>query len=343
MKVQLCDSAGNPPVLPADEGWIMEKKFDGWRFLWEVTEAGIRAYGGRNGSDHSGKAREVERVLSFLPVGTVLDGELLAPDGPSTRVAAHLANGGDLYAVIFDVLAVAGTDVTDRPWAERRQLLEKAAEGFDGERVRLSEVHEIDEELYRSWVEAGEEGAVVKRTRSVYRQGRRSKDWLKLKPQTTDEARVTGFRQGKGSWADGLGTFEIQMLESGASTTCAIPTDAMRREVTADPEAFLGRILELAHHGLQASGKPRHPVFSHWREDRDEEPKPAPKPAAPKPAPRDKEGYTDSPCRSGAGRIRNLRAMGDAKFAKLCREMEGSEDVEGLEAVRAEERRRAAA
>lgn len=48
----------------------------------------------------------------------------------------------------------------------------------------------------------------------------------------------------------------------------------------------------------------------------------------------------DSPIRSGTGRIRNLKQMGDGKFAALIADMADSTDVEGLDALNAEIDRR---
>ena len=46
----------------------------------------------------------------------------------------------------------------------------------------------------------GMEGIVAKRKNSVYRPGKRSPDWLKIKSRPQQEFVVGGFTEGKGSW-----------------------------------------------------------------------------------------------------------------------------------------------
>lgn len=266
----LCqEPKSKPPRLPDGDGWLMERKRDGWRFLFHVTGDGVRSYAGRNGSDRTGQPAEVEAALAFLPADTLLDAELVVPGQGAPAVSTALARGGVLQAVVFDILRVAGTDVTDLPLRERRALLDKAAEGFDGVNVMLSPAYALDEALHESWLAQGEEGSVCKRLDSVYRPGRRSWDWLKVKPQQTAEAIIVGFEEGKNGRAGEVGAFQVELLDSGIATTVGTSTDVQRAEVKAHPDRYLGHVIEFRHHGLLDSGKPRHPVFARMREDRD--------------------------------------------------------------------------
>lgn len=336
LKPMLChEHKDRPEQIANATDWIMERKLDGWRFLFHVTDDGVRSFAGRNGSDRSGQAPDVEAALSYLPNDTILDAELVNLDGDGPTVATALAHGGNLQAVVFDVLRIAGSDVTSLPWNERRDLLEKAAEGFDNVNVTLSEIHLLDDDLHQSWLDEGFEGSVVKRMSARYAIGRRSRDWLKIKPQTTDEAEIIGFQNGTNGNSNLIGIFEIRMLVNDAETTIKVPTDQMRDDVTADPEAWRGRVVEIAHHGLMKSGKPRHPMFARERLDRDEVKMPQQRSA-----PIEQSDYIDSPARSASGNIRNLKQMGDAKFSKLMEQMIGSDDLEAVDAVLAEARRR---
>lgn len=265
----LCkDAPGKPPRLPGGSGWVMEKKEDGWRWLIHVTESGtVRSYGGRNGSDYTGCAAELEESLRFLPPDTVLDGELL-PNGHScTSTVAMREDKVWFYA--FDLLRVNGVDLIDRPWKERRQLLERASEGFDPALVRVSDVYTLDPALHERWLDEGSEGSVCKRIDSLYRPGARSADWPKVKPQKTAEAVIVGFKTGTGSNLHRLSSFEVRMVDTGATTWVGTSTEEQTQEVTDHPDRFLHRHLELRHHGIGESGVPRHPVFLRMRPDRD--------------------------------------------------------------------------
>jgi bifunctional non-homologous end joining protein LigD len=268
IKPMLCqDTQGDFSRIPTD-GWVMERKFDGWRVFFDRTPEGVRTYSGRNGSERTGSARFLEASLAFLPPGTLLDGELIA-DGHSGAVATALASGGDLAFVMFDVLRVAGTDVTDYPWSVRRELLEKISEGVsENPNIRLNPAVPVSQKTYDAWVKLGLEGSVAKRIDSRYRPGYRSPDWLKCKATLTDDARVVGFERGKGQSNKHLvGAFRLQMLATGAETSCSTSRVPAIEYAKAEDSGWLGRIIEVKHYGLFEGGHPRHPVYSRRRED----------------------------------------------------------------------------
>lgn len=267
------------PSLPTGPGWVMEPKLDGWRFMFHVKERGVEAFGGRNGNSYNGQAGAIEaELLESLPAGTVIDCELVSSD-PKVAVSTALARQPNLLrALAFDLLRVNGADTRSLPWEKRRELLEAAK--LDG-LVGIVPVAECDQELYEKWLAMGLEGAVVKRVGSRYHSGKRSRDWLKLKPQGTAEAVIVGYEMGKGeSNGHVIGALRFHMLTDageGVESSCGVKDDAQAHELTAQlaglrfseqPE-FIGRVIELRHHGIFPSGAPRHPVFHRWRPDRE--------------------------------------------------------------------------
>jgi bifunctional non-homologous end joining protein LigD len=60
-------------------------------------------------------------------------------------------------------------------------------------------VEERGKDLFQLAKERGLEGIIAKRKTSVYRPGRRSPDWLKIKSRPQQEFVVCGFTEGKGS------------------------------------------------------------------------------------------------------------------------------------------------
>lgn len=261
-------------VLPVGPEWRFETKLDGWRWMVQVTEHGVRSWSGRNGQERTGSMPEIEAALAYLPADTVLDGELIVGDGDTGRlgspaVATALAEGRGATFVVFDILRVSGADVTYKPYSARRELLIAASLGFDGEHVRLSEDFPAQASVYDDLLARGFEGVIAKRINGVYRPGKRSDNFTKVKPQETAEAVVVGFIDGKSGIAGLVGAFELRMLNGGVVTSCAVPP-ALRREVTNHgADLWLGRVIEFAHHGIRLdSGKPRHPVFRCRRDDR---------------------------------------------------------------------------
>jgi bifunctional non-homologous end joining protein LigD len=168
--------------------WAYDAKADGWRAVVHVSASGVAVYS-RPGRDITAALPSLQALASAVPVGTVLDGELVAGSGGASsfyRLASLMATRPDRRAakvsfVAFDVLALGGRRTTASPYGERRRLLEDLA--FAGPAWCTS----------RCWAEVclGElltacealdiEGVVAKRLDSPYRPGRRSRDWVKLK------------------------------------------------------------------------------------------------------------------------------------------------------------------
>jgi ATP-dependent DNA ligase len=344
----LCKDGKGRAYPGSDSGYVMEPKLDGWRFLFQVTPQGeVVATKGRNEKDATGQAPPIEAIVGLLPADTIIDCEVVVLGEKSPRVAHELAHGGaNLDAFVFDVLRVCGEDTHRKPYWERRQLLEKLAELFVNP-VHLTPSLPADVETHEKWVADGLEGSVVKYEQSTYSFGAKSPAWVKFKPQADADAIVIGFEQGTGGWANGLGAFKLR-LPSGYETTCAIPTKELRAEVTADPDSFMDRIIEIHHHGEEKSGAVRHPVFSRFREDLEtnhEEDTMAEKPLAAPTSPKEntfEEFIGRSPIRSGTGRIRNVGQMSDDKLRGIVGQMKGYDeaDPEGYATVMAEAARR---
>lgn len=273
LKPMLCGSAD--AAVDGDD-WQTEPKIDGWRFVTWNTGRGVLSYGGRDGSDYSGQLPGIEMFVRELPSDTALDGELIHPSlgwgGVQSAMTTNTVGSG-LYFVVFDVLRVGGVDARANPLRERREVLESLVSLDPDEWVyAVPTISHFDDPL--AWSLAHRfEGVVCKHLASPYQSGMRSPFWLKVKPQTTDEAIVTGFKPGKGSFAGLVGAVEFEMLDSegvrGAKSRASGMTMDVRKHMTEHPDDWLGHVIEIKHHGLsESTGKPRHPQFFRRRDDR---------------------------------------------------------------------------
>lgn len=317
MKPMLCDRAPSLDGFDAAT-WAAEPKMDGWRAICHGNGNGVRVYGGRNGSDYSGQVPYLERALeAALPPDTCVDGELLSRGGWGGVQGAMTRHGcGDdsIYIVIFDVLRVQGEDVRKFPWEQRRRLVEAIR---TSEKVRVSPVFEPAQDLLDTVLQTGFEGLVLKRRSSRYVNGR-SPAWVKIKPQETAEAKVIGFKPGQGLFAGLIGAIEFEMLEEPhARSRCSGFDMALRREITANQQAWLGQIIEIKHHGIGREGKPRHPQYLRRRDDRTVTAVTTPNSAPPKKPTR----RSDVP----QYRMRNYAAMADAKLLRCIDELANGE------------------
>ncbi len=193
--------------LPADADWAYEFKWDGVRALADLT-AGRQHLYARSGAQITAAYPELI-TLAEQADDALLDGEvvLLNQAGqPSftalaermhvrdTAKAARLAATVPVTYMIFDLLRLRGTDLTGRPWRERRELLEEL--GLGGARWAVPPVFSDGPATYQAAGEHGLEGVMAKRVGAAYRPGVRSPDWVKVKLEVTGDFVVGGWRPG---------------------------------------------------------------------------------------------------------------------------------------------------
>ena len=99
---------------------------------------------------------------------------------PSFSAMQQGKPGTPLVYAVFDVLEVDGEPVVDLPLAERRERLEALLDRAQ-RTVQISGAFDDGEALYDAAKEQGLEGVMAKRESSRYLEGRRTRDWLKIK------------------------------------------------------------------------------------------------------------------------------------------------------------------
>jgi bifunctional non-homologous end joining protein LigD len=173
--------------------WLFEQKFDGIRLLAYKSGSDVRLYSRNRLPQH---LPEIASAVARLPVDTaILDGEVTW-DG---HTAYH----------VFDVLWLNGRRVTMLPVEERRALLQ--ALPFEPPIRRVELLDDAD-----PWDRArreGWEGVIAKRRGSPY-EHRRSKYWLKMKCELSQEFVVGGFTDPQGTRV-GLGALLVGYYDNG--------------------------------------------------------------------------------------------------------------------------------
>ena len=184
--------------------WIFEIKLDGYRAITFFDRAGKPRLWSRNGLPLEGKFPAIANAVSKLKLrSTVLDGEVVAVDEngiPRFQLLQRFQKqptAPTLY-YIFDILRHNGEDLTGKPILERRAALERVLKPVAG--IQLgSYVEGEGKALFNLTKEKGMEGIIAKRKDSIYRPGKRTSDWLKIKARLQQEFVVGGFTAPKGS------------------------------------------------------------------------------------------------------------------------------------------------
>jgi ATP-dependent DNA ligase len=180
-----------------DPAWTFERKLDGIRMLAFKHGSCVRLLS-RNRLSLLTAYPAVADALARLPIDdAVLDGEATGAWGRQGRADYH----------VFDVLWLDGQDVRSLTLEARRARLRDIPFALPIARVRPLDGPE-------PWARAcreGWEGVIAKRLDSPY-EPRRSKHWLKMKCEATQELVVGGFTDPRGRRV-GLGALLVGYFE----------------------------------------------------------------------------------------------------------------------------------
>ena len=166
-----------PGPLPSGSGWSFEPKWDGFRAIVSTDgEFRVRSRRGWN-------MTTVLPELPSVPTGLVLDGELVAWKGsePYFPLICRRVLNRDMFLpmtyIVFDLLGLDGTDVSERAYSERRELLESL--DLNSSWWRTCDTFSDGDALFTAVCGMGLEGVIAKKRSSRYRPGDRG--WIKVK------------------------------------------------------------------------------------------------------------------------------------------------------------------
>lgn len=184
--------------------WVFERKLDGVRVLARIVDGEVALLSRNRIRQDDVYPEVVDALADGVAVDAVLDGEVVAYDDDGATSFARLQQRMHVHDehrsrrspvsvtfVLFDVLWVAGRDVRDLPLVDRRRLLASVVEPDDVLELVETLDGDVDDLLARAERD-GWEGLIAKRATSRY-QGRRSRDWLKLKVVRQQEMVVVGW------------------------------------------------------------------------------------------------------------------------------------------------------
>jgi bifunctional non-homologous end joining protein LigD len=196
-------------------GWLFEVKWDGFRAIAEVGRRSVALYS-RNQTPFEYRFAPVVDSLRNLRHQVVLDGEIVVVDSHGKSDFQLLQNyqrtgEGTLRYCIFDVLHLDGHDLRELPLRRRKKLLGQILRGVPN--LLLSEHVEADGiAFFEAAAARGLEGIMAKDGESLYHEGVRSRQWLKIKTHQRQEAVIGGFTEPRGSRKD-LGSLVLGVYE----------------------------------------------------------------------------------------------------------------------------------
>lgn len=226
--------------------FVAEPKLDGARMRLFLGLKGSTMNSGRRSvktfayTDRTQNFPHLAQIAIPELMGTVLDGELLAPTGKiqthtgtwtnsllNASVALVNSNPvgsrqtqerfGKAQFWVFDVMQFKGEDITHLPYFQRRTVLEKLVKLIQSKypdcEMRIVPQFEATADVIVKSIEEGFEGVVLKKKTGPYQFGKRSKNWLKIKTFSTADAFIVGWAAGENTNTGLVGSLDLAVLE----------------------------------------------------------------------------------------------------------------------------------
>lgn len=194
-----------------DENWLSEMKLDGIRFLYS-TMNGSNFY-----TRHKNEvtSRFPELMTSQIPVGTILDGEIIIsnddgkPDFEALMSRFQTSNPKRIPILsktkpvtfcAFDVIYYKGKKISHLPLTERKEILNDILPEDLPLITKVLSITGNGKALFDLVKQQNLEGIVLKRKDSKYEIGKRSQSWLKVINYLYSTVEIAGYRKSKFGW-----------------------------------------------------------------------------------------------------------------------------------------------
>ena len=173
---------------------------------------------------------------------------------------------------VYDGYGFSGTS-EETPYKIRKAGIDRIVKTY-GEPLRLvqsflCETQEQLDEIYQSFLNDGQEGAIIRYADNTY-EHKRTKNLIKLKPTDDDEFLITGFSDAAGDWAGTAKTLHLKRIDGGFYEDGTDTVDASfkgKHEEAAyvwnHQEEFIGQIVTIFYNGLTGKGKPNYAQFDY--------------------------------------------------------------------------------
>jgi len=215
-------------TMPSE--FIVEDKFDGIRAQAHVKDGRVAIYS-RTMDEITHRFPELIDPLRSLSSDAIIDGEIVPANANGIlpfselqkrlgrkNVGTQLLIAVPVILVAYDLLYAAGRVLIDEPLGERREILKELIP--ENGPIRMSEgkvfteAAKLDDEFDAARAR-GNEGLMIKSPASVYKPGRRGRDWLKLKRAiATLDVVVTSVEVGHGKRRNLLSDYTFAVRRS---------------------------------------------------------------------------------------------------------------------------------
>jgi DNA ligase-1 len=237
-------------------GWMISEKLDGIRAYWD----------GKNLLSRQNKIINAPKYFTKDLPPFELDGELWTQRGDFENIQSIVMTQtpskkwSEISYMIFEVPHASGN------FKERLGKIQKYLEVKSLPHIKIIEQKTINsreeqEQFLENIIKNGGEGAMLKDGSKKYFDGRR--DYLlKVKKAQDMEAKVIGYKSGKGKFIDMMGSLQVE-LENGVKFYIGSGFSDEQRK---NPPK-IGEMVTFKYYGFTKEGKPKFASFMRVRVD----------------------------------------------------------------------------
>lgn len=283
---QLCKTL-NPDKHKWNHVWIAEPKFDGLRCIVTTDKFKTSAYS-RNGKplwnmfNILAELADCKRNVRDL----VFDGEVYTKDWNLSmsivkRSTQDHPDMDKLRYHVWDCLTIkewkAGKSSVSN-LIRKERLLPLA----DCETINIVQGVQVHDNAqlqlaYQHFLSEGYEGSILKNPQGIYECGRRSPNWLKIKPWSDADLTVIGAYPGEGKHIGRIGGLVLVGEVIWKDKTYSVRTEVGTGFTDVERDYFqklndagklCGKIVEIKFQDITVDGSCRFPVYNRLREDK---------------------------------------------------------------------------
>ena len=220
--------------------YIAQEKFDGTRIIVEKRGKTVSMQTRSGKNNLSTEYPEITKELSTIIGDIILDCELvfLDKDGKVeflTGLAKESRTDLTPMLMVFDILEWNNESIRTKDMEYRISSIQNIVCSHQFKYIRyVSSFKDNFDKLYKDVIARGGEGIVLKKINSIYKDGKRSSDWLKIKKEDTADCFIVGMMEGEGKYADTFGSLILAQYNKASTVkvicNCSGFTDQQRTD-----------------------------------------------------------------------------------------------------------------
>ena len=259
--------------------YVVQPKIDGNRCIC-IKKGNEAKFYTRTGKDIT-SVPHLGELISGVPTDFVLDGEIES-GGSLEDTGAIRRKDETVENAVYTIFGVYPIDEWESkkhrlPYDRSYKEAKRIVEFIDNKQIRMIPSYPMypisDEEILlfmQRFIDEGYEGAVVKTFDHVYQPSagsKRSKDWIKVKPQESTEGVILDVIEGEGLHQGQAGKFKVKWLDVEFEVAPGKFDHTARIHMLANKQNYIGKRLEFVYQCLSQYSVPRHAYAIKIRED----------------------------------------------------------------------------